>query len=129
MPYSVMLCRDVTCMVLSFIAASRTHQLTGQQLLPLLWCCCTATPDSRPHTPCVHLLLLQLKQKDTDYYALLGLQHERWTATESQMKQGEPNTAVCVEQRLSCYFCFDAYAFLRFHKHCNVHVFLCIHKQ
>jgi hypothetical protein len=35
------------------------------------------------------LLLPQVKSKDTDYYALLGLQHERFMATEAQLKQGE----------------------------------------
>lgn len=29
-----------------------------------------------------------VKSKDLDYYALLGLKHERWTATESQLKHG-----------------------------------------
>jgi hypothetical protein len=35
------------------------------------------------------LLLLQVKSKEVDYYALLGLQHERFMATEAQLKQGE----------------------------------------
>eukprot|EP00878_Enallax_costatus_P024802 GHUV01026491.1.p1 GENE.GHUV01026491.1~~GHUV01026491.1.p1 ORF type:complete len:224 (+),score=82.09 GHUV01026491.1:365-1036(+) len=29
----------------------------------------------------------QVKSKDLDYYALLGLQHERWMATDVQLKQ------------------------------------------
>jgi DnaJ family protein C protein 2 len=28
------------------------------------------------------------KKKDTDYYALLGLQNERWMATDQQLKLG-----------------------------------------
>jgi hypothetical protein len=34
-----------------------------------------------------------VKEKDTDYYALLGLQHERFMATEAQLKQGEMQQA------------------------------------
>jgi hypothetical protein len=34
-----------------------------------------------------------VKEKDTDYYALLGLQHERFMATEAQLKQGEQQQA------------------------------------
>lgn len=29
------------------------------------------------------------KKKDADYYALLGLQNERWTATDQQIKLGK----------------------------------------
>jgi hypothetical protein len=29
-----------------------------------------------------------VKTKDLDYYALMGLKHERWTATEAQLKHG-----------------------------------------
>jgi hypothetical protein len=34
------------------------------------------------------LLCLQVKGKDLDYYALLGLQNERFLATEAQLRTG-----------------------------------------
>ncbi len=40
-------------------------------------------------TRCCHsVVCFQVKSKELDYYALLGLQHERWMATEAQLKQG-----------------------------------------
>jgi hypothetical protein len=39
------------------------------------------------------LLCPQVKGKELDYYGLLGLQHERWMATEAQLKQGEAAAA------------------------------------
>jgi DnaJ family protein C protein 2 len=34
------------------------------------------------------------KKKDSDYYALLGLQNERWTATDQQIKLGGVRTVL-----------------------------------
>ena len=36
------------------------------------------------------------KTDQTDYYALLGLQQERWTATEQQIKLGKCTTTLLI---------------------------------
>ena len=42
------------------------------------------------------------KSDQTDHYALLGLQQERWTATEAQIKLGVPLSSLYWQ---SCYAC------------------------
>jgi len=51
----------------------------------------------------------QVKSKDTDYYALLGLQHERWMATEQQLKLGEDTILT------HCYVLHRPAAFTQWH--------------
>lgn len=50
---------------------------------------CLATHRLMPHLPAPPACRpFQAKGKDADYYGLLGLQHERWMATDNAIKQG-----------------------------------------